>query len=87
VPFCAIVPNYANLSIHYIEYSLNSIFRQDYSKFVAVIFSSDRKEINSFIRKYLYINSIPTSKYMFVNASTSRTALENIHEAVHSHCP
>jgi hypothetical protein len=87
LPFCVIVPNYLELPLHYIEYSLNSIFRQDYSHYRAVLFSSPREELNAFVLRYLEAKSIAPERYIFVQSFAEKTAVENVYAAVHYYCP
>lgn len=70
-----------------IEYNLNSIFRQNYSNYFAVIINDASNDGSDFTyRKYLNFHNIPTDKYVYIESHKRATALENIYNAIHNHC-
>jgi hypothetical protein len=81
-----IVPNYLEVQHHILEYSLNSIFRQNYSNYRVVLFSHSSAATSAFLQNYLRLNNISESNYLFMQTAANRTALENIYDAVHTHC-
>jgi hypothetical protein len=83
---CVIVPNYLEVSHYILEYSLNSIFRQTYSNYRVVLFSHPSAATSTFLQNYLRLNNISESNYLFMQTAANRTALENIYNAVHTHC-
>lgn len=75
LPMCVIVPRYINAEIFAIEHSLNSIFRQNYSNYLAVIYRSDQEKVNKFVSRYLRVNNISASNYKYIKTGDKKAAL------------
>lgn len=86
LPMCVIVPRFIDAELFTLEHSLNSIFRQNYTNYLAVVYSSGKQEIDDFVDRYLRLNNISANNYRLANRSGKKTALERIRDAVHNHC-
>ena len=83
---CLIVPSYSNAPLAALGQTLNSIFRQNYTNYLAVIFPSEEARINTLVETYLRRNSINSSNYILANNPNKTTPIENIYNAVHNYC-
>lgn len=87
LPMCVILPRFVEAEVFALEHSLNSVFRQNYSNYRAVIFGSGSPQQQDFLGRYLRLSNISADNYRLVRDSSKKTALERIREAVHNHCP
>lgn len=81
------VPSYNNNANFRIEFNLNSIFRQNYTNYFAVIIndaSSDGSDL--LYRKYLHFYQINPERYVYISNPTRKTAMENLYSAITKHC-
>ena len=84
---CLVVCSYNNNLNMRIEYNLNSIFRQNYSNYFAVIINDASNDGSDFIyRKYLNFHNIPKDKYAYIENHKHKTTMENIYDAVFNVC-
>jgi hypothetical protein len=85
LPFCLIVQNLDFATPFLFEYTLNSIFNQNYSNYKAVLFSFG--EEGKPLTDYFHANPIKKSSYVLVKNKEKKGTLENILAASRSHCP
>ena len=84
---CIISPSYRNNAKFRIEYSLNSIFTQNYSNYFAVITDDSSGDgSDELYRKYFEFYKIPSSKYIYINNTKRKGAMENDFNANHLYC-
>lgn len=87
LPMCLVACSYNNNANFRIEYNLNSVFRQNYSNYFAVIIndvSYDGTDLT--YRKYFDFYNISKERYVYIENHRRKTSLENIYDAVHGHC-
>lgn len=87
MPICLVSPSYNNYANFRIEYSLNSIFRQNYSNYRAVIINDGSTDGSAYIyRHYFQFYNINPKHYLYIQNSQRTSALANYYQAVHRHC-
>jgi glycosyltransferase involved in cell wall biosynthesis len=81
------MPSYNNNARFRIEYTLNSVFHQNYSNYFVVIIddkSTDGSDLT--YRKYLDFWKPSKSSYVYVSNPERKTALENIDTICRQYC-
>ena len=84
---CVIVPGYNNNALFRIEQSLNSLFRQNYTNYYAVIIDDGSTDgSDALYRKYLEFYGIDPANYVYYHNQQNKGSLENVYDAIHNHC-
>ena len=87
IPMCIVVPGYNNNARFRLEYNLNSIFRQNYTNYFAVIINDASTDgSDELFRNYLRHYGINPHRYVYIENLQRKTALENIYMAAHEYC-
>lgn len=70
-----------------IEYSLNSIFKQNYSNYFVVIAANKAEDSSDELyRKYLHFYNISPNKYVYIENTEDQSRMSNIYTAAHQYC-
>jgi glycosyltransferase involved in cell wall biosynthesis len=81
------VCSYNNNANQRVEYNLNSIFRQNYSNYFAVIINDLSNDgTDTLYRKYFDFYNISKDKYVYIENHLHKTAMENIYDAELNYC-
>jgi hypothetical protein len=87
LPFCVILQSlpFHSPYLFRFEYTLNSIFNQNYSNFFAVIINDDPR-MDEYARKYLSHLKINKNRYVYIENYEEKTPIEMLHSVLTSYC-
>jgi glycosyltransferase involved in cell wall biosynthesis len=86
VPMCVVVDRLTFHTPFHFEYTLNSVFNQNYSNFFAVVANDGSKLGDVLLRKYLHFYDVPRERYLYLENKEKLDTMAITLQAVGSHC-